>query len=79
MGCKSSVYKTKVLHPQHQKIDIVEDVNPIPLKERPVNNVEGGESTSNSSLEEKFIPTQDEGLNKPQLDGRRETPQRQHK
>jgi hypothetical protein len=41
--------------------------------------VEGGESTSNSSLEEKFIPTQDEGLNKPQLDGRRETPQRQHK
>ncbi len=28
--------------------DIVKDVNPIPLKERPAEDVEGGESTSNS-------------------------------
>jgi hypothetical protein len=41
--------------------------------------MEGGESTSNSSSEKEFIPAQDEGLNEPQQDGRRERPQRQCK
>ncbi len=59
--------------------DIVKDVNPIPLKERLAVDLEGGESTSNFSLEEEFPPTQDESLNEPQQDGRREWPQRQHK
>jgi hypothetical protein len=43
--------------------DIPKDVNPIPLKERPSEDVEGDESTSNSSSEEEFILAQDEGLN----------------
>jgi len=38
--------------------------------------VEGDESTSNSSSEEEFVAPQDEGLNEPQQDGRRERPQR---
>jgi hypothetical protein len=54
--------------------DITKDVNPIPLKERLVEDVEGGESTSIFSSEEEFIPTQDEGLNKPQQDGRKNRP-----
>jgi hypothetical protein len=41
--------------------------------------VEGDESTSNSFLEEAFATTQNEGLNEPQQDGRRERPRRQHK
>jgi hypothetical protein len=41
--------------------------------------VEGDESTTNSSLEEEFVPTQDEGLNEQQQDGPRERPQRQRK
>jgi hypothetical protein len=41
-------------------------------------DVEGDESTSNSSLEEDFATTQNEGLNEPQQDGQRERPQRQH-
>jgi hypothetical protein len=59
--------------------ELVKDVNPIPLKERLAEDMEGDESTSNSSSEEKFAPMQYEGLNEPQQDGRRERPQRQHK
>jgi hypothetical protein len=59
--------------------EIVKDANPISLKERPAEDVEGDESTSNSSSEEDFATTQNEGLNEPQQDGRRERPQRQHK
>ncbi len=46
----------------------VKNNNGISLKERPIEDVEG-ESTSNSSLEETFVPTQDEGLNAPQQNG----------
>jgi hypothetical protein len=45
--------------------ELVKDVNLIPLKERPVEEVEGDESTSNSSLKEEFAPMQYEGLNEP--------------
>jgi hypothetical protein len=41
--------------------------------------VEGDESTTNSSSEEEFASSQDEGLNEPQQDGPRERPQRQRK
>jgi hypothetical protein len=34
--------------------------------ERLAKNVEGDESTSKFSSEEKFVPPQDEGLNEPQ-------------
>jgi hypothetical protein len=34
--------------------ELVKDVNPISLKERPTEDVEGDESTSNSSSEEEF-------------------------
>jgi hypothetical protein len=59
--------------------ELVKDVNLISLKERPAEDMEGDESTSNSSSEEKFAPSQDEGLNESQQDGRRERPQRQRK
>ncbi len=59
--------------------DIPKDVNPIPLKERPAEDMEGDESTSNSSSEEEFILAQDEGLNESQQGGQRERPQRQCK
>jgi len=59
--------------------ELVEDTNHISLKERPVEDVEGDEPTSNSSSEEEFATPQDEGLNEPQQDGRRERPQRQCK
>jgi len=59
--------------------ELVKDVNPISLKARPTKVVERDESTINSSLEEKFASSQDEGLNEPQQDGPRETPQRQRK
>jgi hypothetical protein len=59
--------------------ELVKDVNPISLKARPVEDVEGDESTTNSSLEEEFASSQDEGLNEPQQDGPRERPQRQCK
>ncbi len=49
------------------------------MKGRPTEGVEGDESTSNSFLEEAFATTQNEGLNEPQQDGRRERPRRQHK
>jgi hypothetical protein len=45
--------------------ELVNDANHISLKEKPLEDVEGDESTSNSSLKEKFVPSQDEGLNEP--------------
>ncbi len=57
----------------------VKDANPISLKKKPTEDVEGDESMSNSFLEEDFATTQNEGLNEPQQDGRRERPQRQCK
>ncbi len=59
--------------------ELVKDANPISLKERPVEDVEGDESTSNSLEEEEFTTSQDEGLNESQQDGQRERPQRQRK
>jgi hypothetical protein len=59
--------------------ELVNDVNLISLKERPTEDVEGDESTSNSSSKEEFAPPQDESLNEPQQDGRRKRPQRQCK
>ncbi len=49
--------------------ELAEDVNPIPLKEKSMKDVEGDESTTNSSSKEEFAPTQDEALNEPQQDG----------
>jgi hypothetical protein len=54
--------------------ELVKDVNPISLKARPTEDVEGDESTINSSSEEEFASSQDEGLNEPQQDGPRERP-----
>jgi hypothetical protein len=45
----------------------------------PTKDVEGDEFTSNSSSEEEFVTSQDEGLNVPQQDGRQERPQGQRK
>jgi hypothetical protein len=59
--------------------ELVKDVNPISLKARLAEVVEGDESITNSSSEEEFAPSQDEGLNEPQEDGPRERPQRQRK
>ncbi len=59
--------------------ELVKTFNPISLNEGSVEGVEGDESTSNSSSEEEFATPQDEGLNEPQQDGRRERPQRQRK
>ncbi len=59
--------------------ELVKDANRISLKERPTKDMEGDEFTSNFSLEEKFVPPQDETLNEPQEDGQRERPQKQHK
>jgi hypothetical protein len=59
--------------------ELVKTANPISLNEGSVEGVEGDESTSNSSSEEEFATPQDEGLNVPQQDGRRERPQRQCK
>jgi hypothetical protein len=49
--------------------EIVKDANPISLKERLTEDVEGDESTSKSSLEEDFAIIQNEGLNESQQDG----------
>jgi hypothetical protein len=49
--------------------ELVKDVNLISLKARPTKDVEGDESTTNSSSEEEFASSQDEGLNEPQQDG----------
>jgi hypothetical protein len=59
--------------------ELVKDANPISLKERPAEDMEGDEFTSNFSLEQEFATSQDEGLNESQQDGRRERPQRQRK
>jgi hypothetical protein len=59
--------------------EFVKDANRIPLKEKTVEDMEGDESTSNSSSKDEFAPPQDEGLNEPQQDGRRKKPQRQCK
>ncbi len=59
--------------------ELVKDVDPISLKARPTKDVEGDDFTTNSSLEEEFASSQDEGLNEPQQDGPRERPQRQRK
>ncbi len=56
--------------------EIVKDVNLISLKERPTEDMESDEPTSNCSSEEDFATTQNEGLNEPQQDGRKERPQR---
>jgi hypothetical protein len=57
----------------------VKDANPIFLKEKPVEDVEGDESMLKSSSEEEFATTQNEGLNESQQDGQKERPQRQCK
>ncbi len=49
--------------------ELVKDANPISLKERPAEDVEGDESTSNSFSKEEFATPQEEGLNEPQQDG----------
>jgi hypothetical protein len=49
--------------------ELVKDVNPIALKAKPAEDVEGDESTINSFSEEEFASSQDEGLNEPQQDG----------
>ncbi len=59
--------------------ELVKDVNRISLNEKLVEDMEGDESTSNFSSEEKFPTSQHEGLNESQQDGRRERPQRQRK
>jgi hypothetical protein len=56
--------------------ELVKDVNLISLKEKLVVDMEGDESTSNFCSKEEFVSRQDEGLNEPQQDGRREKPQR---
>jgi len=56
--------------------ELVKDVNPISLKARPAEDVEGDEFTTNSCSEEEFASSQDEGLNEPQQDGPRERPQK---
>jgi hypothetical protein len=59
--------------------ELVKDVNPISLKVRLAEDLEGDESTTNYFSEEEFASSQDEGLNEPQQDGPRERPQRQRK
>jgi hypothetical protein len=49
--------------------ELVKDANPISLKERPAEDVEGDESRSNFFSEANFATTQNEGLNEPQRDG----------
>ncbi len=43
--------------------ELVKDANPISLKEKLAEDLEGDESTSNSSSEIFFVTSQDEGLN----------------
>ncbi len=45
--------------------ELVKDVNHISLKKSPPEDVEGDESTLNSSSKNKFVPSQEEGLNEP--------------
>jgi Fic family protein len=59
--------------------ELVKDANPISLNEGSTEGMEGHESTLNSYLEEEFATPQEEGLNEPQQDARRQKPQRQCK
>ncbi len=59
--------------------ELVKDANPISLNEGSTEDMEGHESTLNSYLEEEFATPQEEGLNEPQQDARRQKPQRQCK
>jgi hypothetical protein len=59
--------------------ELVNDANRMSLKDRRMEDVEGDESTSNSSSKEEFATPQDEGLNEPQEDGPRERPKKQCK
>ncbi len=60
-------FQNQIEHLVMDEIDeLVKDVNPISLKARLVEDVEGDESTTNSSSEEEFASSQDEGLNEPQ-------------
>jgi hypothetical protein len=45
--------------------ELVKDVNPISLKERLAEDVEGDEFISNYFSKKKFAPLQDEALNEP--------------
>jgi hypothetical protein len=54
--------------------ELVKDDNRISLKERPMEDMEGDESTSNSSLKQNCVPSQYEGLKEPQKNGQRERP-----
>ncbi len=49
--------------------ELVKDANCISLKERPMEDVEGDEFTSNYFSKKTIIPPQYEGLNEPQQDG----------
>jgi hypothetical protein len=49
--------------------ELIKDDNCIALKEKVMENMEGNESTSNSSFEEEFFSLEDEGLNESQEDG----------
>ncbi len=78
--CDKSPLSNQIEHLVVDEVDeLVKDVNPISLKARPAKDVEGDESTTNSSSEEEFASSQDEGLNEPQQDGPKERPQRQRK
>jgi hypothetical protein len=46
--------------------ELVNHVNPISLKEKLMENVEGDESSSKKISKENFVPPQDEGLNEQQ-------------
>ncbi len=72
-------------HVEHVVVDealiedeLIKNDNHISLKTRPIEDVEG-ECRSNSSEEETFVPTQDEGLNAPEQIGWKQSPQKQHK
>jgi hypothetical protein len=53
---------------EHLVVDEVDELNPISLKARPTKDVEGDESTTNSSSEEEFASSEDEGLNHNKMD-----------
>ncbi len=55
--------------------ELVKDDNYISLKEKVMENMEGNESTSNSSFDFFSFSSEDEGLNESQQDGWKERPQ----
>jgi hypothetical protein len=59
--------------------ELIKNANCISLKQKPIEDMEGDESTSNFFSKEEFATPQDEGSNESQEDGRRERPQRQRK